>query len=95
MKANLEKLEPALVATAQAVGADPATVQRIRRALRSDNAKRQETYLNAKQVAARLNWHPKTVLRYGKKLGAVYRSKRCVRFPISAIERFEAEGMSQ
>ena len=94
MKAELEKLEPVLVATAQAVGADPATVQRIRRALGSDEGKRAEAYLNTKQVAARLNWHPKTVLRHAKQLRAIHRSKRCVRFPVSAIERFEAEGMA-
>ena len=79
---------------AQACGADPATVQRIRRALRGDDAKRQEAYLNAKQVAARLDWHPKTVLRHAKQLRAIHRSKRCVRFPVSAVERFEAEGMA-
>lgn len=94
MKAELEKLEPALVATAQAVGADPALVARIRRAVRGDDAKRQEAYLNAKQVAARLNWHPKTVLRHAKQLCAIHRSKRCVKFPLSAVERFEAEGMA-
>lgn len=89
-----EKLENALVPVAQACGADPATVARIRRALRGDDAKRQEAYLNAKQVGARLNWHPKTVLRHAKQLRAIHRSKRCVRFPVSAVERFEAEGMA-
>ena len=88
-----DKLENALVPVAQACGADPATVQRIRRALRGDDAKRQEVYLNAKQVAARLNWHNKTVLRHAKELGAVWRSKRCIRFPLSAVSRFEAEGV--
>lgn len=94
MKAELEKLEPVLVATAQAVGADTATVQRIRRALRSDEEKRPEAYLNTKQVAARLDWHPKTVLRHAKELGAIHRSKRCVRFPASVVHRFQAEGMA-
>jgi len=85
-----EKLESALEAVARASGADHATVLRLRRAVRGDDRKKPEAYLNTKQVAARLNWHPKTVLRHAKQLNAIHRSKRCVRFPVSAVERFEA-----
>ncbi len=89
-----QDLESTLAIVAQNMGADPATVQRLRRVVRGDDGKRPEAYLNTKQVAARLDWHPKTVLRHAKELGAIHRSKRAVRFPVSAVERFEAEGMA-
>lgn len=89
MSERLEKLEPALVATAQAAGADSALVARIRRAIHSEERRRNEAFLNAGEVAQRLNWHRKTVLRHARELGAVWRSKRTIRFPLSAVEKFE------
>jgi hypothetical protein len=86
------KLEPAIEAVARASGADNSTIQRLLRALRGDEVRRCETYLNAGEVAQRLGWHRKTVLRHSRQLGAIHRSKRCIRFPLSAVERFAAEG---
>ena len=92
MSDRLEKLEPALVATAQAAGADSALVARIRRVIRGEEGRRNEVFLNAGEVAQRLGWHRKTVLRHARQLQAVWRSKRCIRFPLSAVEKFAAEG---
>ena len=86
------RLESALEAVARASGADNATVQRLLRAVRGDESRRNETWLNAKEVGQRLDWHPKTVLRHARQLQAVWRSKRCIRFPLSAVEKFAAEG---
>ena len=88
------KLEPAIEAVARASGADNATVQRLLRAVRGDESRRGETYLNAGEVAQRLGWHRKTVLRHSRQLGAIRRSKRCIRFPLSAVEKFAAEGVA-
>lgn len=89
---NAEKIETALEAVAKASGADPAMMARIIRAIRGDEGRRSETYLNAGEVAQRLGWHRKTVLRHSRQLQAIHRSKRCIRFPLSAVERFAAEG---
>lgn len=70
-------------------------VARIRRAVRGDEGRRGETYLNAGEVGQRLGWHRKTVLRNASKLQAIRRSKRCIRFSLSAVERFTAEGTVQ
>ena len=87
---DTDKMEIALEAVARGCGADSALVQKIKKAVRGDETKRGETFLKTCEVARRLEWHRKTVLRHAKELGAVRRSKRCVRFPLSAVERFAA-----
>ena len=93
MQDSNNKLEPAIEAVARASGADNATIQRLLRAVRGEETKRGETFLKTGEVGQKLDWHRKTVLRHAKELGAVYRSKRCVRFPLSAVERFMAQGV--
>lgn len=87
-----ETIEAAVEVVAKASGADSAMVARIRRAVRGDEGRRGETYLNAGEVGQRLGWHRKTVLRHARQLQAIHRSKRCIRFPLSAVEKFAAEG---
>lgn len=88
-----DKLEPAIEAVARGCGADNATINRLIRAVRGDEGKRGETYLKTGEVAQRLGWHRKTVLRHARQLQAIHRSARCVRFPASAVERFAAQGV--
>ena len=90
---DTDKIEIALEAVARASGADNALIQRIKRAVRGDETKRGETFLRTGEVAQRLGWHKKTVLRHARQLQAIHRSKRCVRFPLSAVERFAAQGV--
>lgn len=87
-----EKIEAAVEVVARASGADPAMLARIRRAVRGDEGRRNETFLNAGEVGQRLGWHRKTVLRHARQLQAVWRSRRCIRFPLTAVEKFAAEG---
>ena len=90
---NTENIETAVEVVAKASGADPAMLARLRRAVHADEGRKNETFLNAGEVGQRLTWHRKTVLRHAKELGAVWRSKRCIRFPLSAVEKFAAEGV--
>lgn len=89
---DADSIEEAAVVVAKASGADAAMVARIRRAVRGDEGRKSETYLNAGEVGQRLGWHRKTVLRHARQLQAVWRSKRCIRFPASAVEKFAAGG---
>lgn len=88
-----DNIETAVEVVAKASGADAAMLARLRRAVRADEGRKTETFINAGEAGQRLEWHRKTVLRHAKELGAVWRSKRCIRFPLSAIERFAAEGV--
>lgn len=85
--ANERALTAALVAVAKGMGADEDMIKRIRKAVKP--AKSDETWLNTRQVMARLGLCKKKVLDIADELGVVRHSSRLLRYPLSRVLEWE------
>ena len=91
-----QELETALTLAMQAGRATPDERKRIMGALKDGDARQAEKYIPTTEAAAILESCGKTVFRYEQRglLHAVRRSKRCIRWRKSEVEKLAMNGVA-
>ena len=90
---NSQAIQQAIINTA--LTADQETLERIHTACRA--RPKPQRIGSAKQAAAILNVHPRTIFRYERagRLRAIRQSSRRVRFDLDQVERLAFEGVAK
>lgn len=91
-----KELNNAIELALQAGRATPEERTRIFEALKNGDARPKEKYIQTKEAAAILEACGKSVFRYEQRglLHGIRRSKRCVRWRQSEVERLAANGVA-
>ena len=89
-----EELESMVKMALRAGGASPEQSRRTLSALASE-APKNERLIKTREVSKIWECHPKSVLRYAARglIDPVRRSKRCLRWKLSDVERIAQEGI--
>ena len=90
-----EELKNAIELALKAGRATADEARRIRALLDDKQTSRPERILKTREVAAIWDCHPKSVLRYAARglIKPVRRSRRCLRWKLSDVERIAQEGI--
>ncbi len=90
-----QELKDAIELALKAGRATPEESRRIRSLLDNSGAEKPERLLKTRDVARIWECHPKSVLRYAERglIKPVRRSKRCLRWKSSDVERVALEGI--
>ena len=91
-----KELETALTLAMQAGRATPDERKRILSALKDSDSRPNEKLIQTKEAAAILESCGKTVFRYEQRglLHGIRRSKRCIRWRMSEVERLALNGVA-
>ena len=90
-----QELKDAIELALKAGRATPEESRRIRSLLDNPGAEKTERLLKTRDVARIWDCHPKSVLRYAARglIKPVRRSRRCLRWKLSDVERIAQEGI--